>query len=415
METIKIIIINSILILFPFFCYFFYRIYCKNINFKNSNIFLSLTLLISFYLNIKFSLHLSVMSFNVLLLISYLKNKKITAIILSSLFIVYYTHYFNLNVFYLIMEYLIYYVLYIITKDKFYFRSLMFSIFIIIKGISLIYIVHNVLFNNLWWLYNVAIVITGLILFYFLTNIILLILEQGRRIVNLNNSLQELEKEKIKKESLFKITHEIKNSIAVIKGYLDIIDIKNCQKFERYLPIIKSEVNRTLTIMDDFLDCTRIKVDKDIIDIYMLLEEVVKVISQLVNYHDIILEANIPDDELFIVADYERLKQVMINILKNSIEAKDDNKIMKIQINTKTKENKIIVEIFDNGIGMDEKVLNNCGEMFYSTKKNGTGLGINLSKEIIKLHQGNIKYESMKGSYTKVSIVLPIEEKFKTA
>ena len=147
----------------------------------------------------------------------------------------------------------------------------------------------------------------------------------------------------------------------------------------------------------------------------MLLEEVVKVISQLVNYYDIILEANIPDDELFIVADYERLKQVMINILKNSIEAKDDNKIMKIQINTKTKENKIIVEIFDNGIGMDEKVLNNCGEMFYSTKKNGTGLGINLSKEIIKLHQGNIKYESMKGSYTKVSIVLPIEEKFKTA
>lgn len=415
MSFIETVIINMILIMFPIFCYLFYNAYFKNINQKTSNLVLSIALFTSFYLDIKFCPRLPIISFNILLLISYLKNKKITAMMLSLLFIGYYNYYFHFNVYYLIIEYVTYYCLFLLMKKKACDKLVMINIFIFCKGIIFSFIMFHLLNKGDFWIYNFIDILLTLIMFYLISNLALIILDKCENIMNLNNSLKELEKEKTLKESLFKITHEIKNPIAVVKGYLDMININNPKKLEQYLPIIKSEINRTLTLMDDFLDYTKIKINKDIVDIYMLLEEVIKVIKQLVNYHDIILETNIPDEELFILADYERLKQVMINILKNAVEAKDSNKVMKIIIDTKIVANKVVIEIFDNGIGMDADTLKNCGEMFYSTKQKGTGLGISLSKEIIKLHDGTIKYESVKGNYTKVIICLPLDKKLKTA
>ena len=68
----------------------------------------------------------------------------------------------------------------------------------------------------------------------------------------------------------------------------------------------------------------------------------------------------------------------------------------------------IIIKIKDNGVGMDKKTLEKVDEMFYTTKEKGTGLGVALSKEIIHLHGGDMKYSSVKGKYTQVVISLPI-------
>ena len=97
-------------------------------------------------------------------------------------------------------------------------------------------------------------------------------------------------------------------------------------------------------------------------------------------------------------------------MIKNSIEAIENDGYIKIY--TKENNDKIEIYIEDNGIGMDEEELKRIKEAFFTTKKNGTGLGVYLSNEIIKEHDGTIKYFSKKDEGTKVVVTLPIEKIF---
>ena len=227
--------------------------------------------------------------------------------------------------------------------------------------------------------------------------------------MNLNTAIRELEKEKVLRTSLFKMTHEIKNPIAVCKGYLDMLDLNDKRKVEKYIPIIKGEIERTLTLMDDYLEYTKVKINKEIVDIYMLLEEVIASLNLFFKENNIILKMNLPDDELYLNVDYNRIKQVLVNILKNSHEAFDPKKgKMIIKIETKVLKKYFQIIVTDNGIGMDQETLNNIMDLFFTTKRNGTGLGTSLSKEIIELHGGSIKYLSKLNIGTKVIINLPL-------
>ena len=119
------------------------------------------------------------------------------------------------------------------------------------------------------------------------------------------------------------------------------------------------------------------------------------------------LKVNLIDDEVYIKGDYNRLSQVLINIVKNSIEAiNKENGVIKIKnyINKKY----IIIVIEDNGYGISKKNLKKIKEPFYTTKNRGTGLGVSLSDEIIKAHGGTLTYVSKENIGTKVIIKLPL-------
>ena len=227
--------------------------------------------------------------------------------------------------------------------------------------------------------------------------------------MNLNTAIKELEKEKVLRTSLFKLTHEIKNPLAVCKGYLDMLDLNNKDKILKYIPIIKGEIERTLTLMDDYLDYTKVKIQKEEVDIYLLLNDIIESLELFFKENKINLEYLVPDDELYLRVDYNRIKQVIVNILKNATEARDINKEeLIIKIRTRVTKNYFKIIIEDNGIGMDKDVLEQVTDLFFTTKKNGTGLGTSLSKEIVELHGGKIKYLSEVGIGTTVIINLPI-------
>ena len=103
-------------------------------------------------------------------------------------------------------------------------------------------------------------------------------------------NIKEIERNKQIKTSLFRITHEIKNPIAVCKGYLDMFDKDNQDHFKKYIPILKDEINRTLLLLEDFLAMNKVKINKDIIDINLLIEEVVKNIKMLCTKNNIELK-----------------------------------------------------------------------------------------------------------------------------
>ena len=250
--------------------------------------------------------------------------------------------------------------------------------------------------------------LTVLIPFILVTYIIIFAFKKASTIITYKEDSKKLEKEKELRLSLFKITHEIKNPIAVCKGYLDMFDFNDINKSKKYVGVMKNEINRVLILLEDFLSINKIKIEKDIIDINLLLEEMTNSFLPILKEKNIDKIFNISKDELFINADYNRLNQVFINIMKNSIEAITDNGVISVFL-VKNKDS-IEIHIEDNGIGMDEEELNNIKEPFFTTKKRGTGLGVYLSRQIVEAHGGKIEYASKKYIGTKTIVILPYEE-----
>ena len=104
--------------------------------------------------------------------------------------------------------------------------------------------------------------------------------------------------------------------------------------------------------------------------------------------------------------DYNRLKQVFINILKNSIEAMTNDKKHKLRIEIGELKNEVEVKVIDNGVGIEKENLKKVKNPFFSTKQNGTGLGVFLSSEIVKAHHGKIEFISDENGTT-VVLVFP--------
>lgn len=232
--------------------------------------------------------------------------------------------------------------------------------------------------------------------------------KEGKHILSDHLKVSEIRKNEQLNLSLFKITHEIKNPIAVIKCYLDMLDIKNEKQVEKIIPIIKSEIDRILIILQDFNLINKLKINKDIMDINMLIEEQINKLDYLLNENNIKIKTKLKD-EIYINADYDRLGQVILNLIKNSIESFDplnNNKL--ITIKTTLNKKSLTLSISDNGSGMSREVLQKIKEPFYTTKIKGTGLGVSLSNEIIKAHNGKMNYTSLESKGTKVVINLPI-------
>ena len=202
---------------------------------------------------------------------------------------------------------------------------------------------------------------------------------------------------------IFQIAHEIKNPIAVCKGYLDMLDTTKKEKVNKYIPIIRSEMNRALTIMDDFLNLKRLTIQKDVMDLILLLEDVKATMDSILSDKNIILDLPKIEEEVLIEGDYDRLKQVFVNLIKNSYEAN----AKEIQLKVTPKKDTVEIMIQDNGEGISKKDLKRVGQLFYTTKSKGTGIGVSMSKEIIRLHQGVIQYDSTLGEGTTIKVVLP--------
>ena len=417
MVFIDEIFLEAMCLLFPISIYIIVTAYFRNQKCNRQDVLLEITLYSSIYLLIKYgcetNLIYPLILLNIPLLVAYLKEKSRIALTISLILIIYFAKHTHIDIIYLIIEYAIYFITYRYLYSKKATSISVLTTFVVIKSFIMSLEMFLIFSPESNYIINFMLIFSIMTIFTFIGYLILYFLNKGEEIIDLNDVISKLEKEKKLRESLFKITHEIKNPIAVCKGYLDMIDYKDTDKVERYIPIIKDEISRTLILMDDFLDYTKIQVEKDITDLYLLLEDTYKIVKPLFKKNQIKLTLNIDDDDdVYMNLDYNRLKQVLVNLLKNSIEAKDNRKKDNyVSIDTIKKNDEIIIRIKDNGIGMDTKSLEKVDEMFYTTKEKGTGLGVALSKEIISQHGGDIKYSSVKGKYTIVDIILPYQEK----
>lgn len=396
------LMLNSILIVLPICFYLIVMLKRKNASF---DLLIPLACFTAMYLVFRYSLIIeglkSMFFINVPFIILIVYRKKYSTLLASAFIIFFYYYLFSFSLYFLIIEYIIYFIIFHILKIKNKSYEFILNIFIFIKGIIL-----TTLFvkdgNFTFYLFFSQ--FCNLIIFYLVTMVIVYAIERGEDIVKYNNVLQELEKEKILKSSLFKITHEVKNPLAVCKGYLSMIDLEDYNKSKKYIDIISSEINRTLDIMDNFSMYTKIKINKDIMDMSYLIEDVISSVKLILDDNNIEVLYNGPD-EVLMNGDYNRLKQVLINVIKNSSEAMNKKGVINILLKSGRKYVNLFIS--DNGKGIEPNDLKKLGELFYSSKDKGCGIGVALSMEIIKLHDGQMKYSSVLGEGTTVMIKLP--------
>ncbi|MGG0719407.1 PAS domain-containing protein [Robertmurraya massiliosenegalensis] len=203
------------------------------------------------------------------------------------------------------------------------------------------------------------------------------------------------------------VAHEIRNPLTSMKGYAEfLLEDETDEQRREFVDIILDEINRVNQIVEDFMVLAKPKVvdlkEKNIIpiikNVLSLLEFEAR--KKKVRMH---FEAN--DDIIQIECDEDRLKQVFLNFVKNGIEAMPNGGDIIVRVNVT--HDQVQISIQDTGVGIPEEKLKKIGEPFYTTKKDGNGLGLMVSYKIIESHNGKVFIESELNKGTTFNIILP--------
>ncbi|WP_409304752.1 ATP-binding protein [Peribacillus sp. SCS-155] len=205
------------------------------------------------------------------------------------------------------------------------------------------------------------------------------------------------------------VAHEIRNPLTVVKGFLQIMqkDDKNTDKNHPYLPLVLSELGRAEHIINDYLNFSKPQFKKlEEIRLYEVISEVCTLLQPFAVKAGIQIVRDLEKD-FILHADRDQIKQALINIIKNSIEATDSGG--SILISMTCSRNEANISIRDTGKGMSTEQLERIGTLFYTTKDKGTGLGTSVSRSIIEAMGGQLFYTSVLGQGTEASVFLPGE------
>ena len=226
--------------------------------------------------------------------------------------------------------------------------------------------------------------------------------------------------EYIRSHFVSNVTHELKTPLTSIKGFVDTLKagaIHDEAVAERFLDIIEIEADRLYALITDTLELSEIETmsqDTRISD-YMLkdiVDEVSSIISPVAEKKDINLIINISTSISIVRVNFDRLKQLLINILDNAI--KYNNTGGSVWLDCQLEGKTIIFTVRDNGIGIPEDQIPHLFERFYRVDKGrsrdygGTGLGLSIVKHITQLYKGEIHLESTLDVGSTFTIRLPI-------
>ncbi|WP_099188256.1 sensor histidine kinase [Tepidibacter mesophilus] len=240
--------------------------------------------------------------------------------------------------------------------------------------------------------------------------------EIGRLADTLNYMSEEIQKSNlIKNEFISSISHELRTPLTSIQGWSEIMltgDVDSEEDTKEGLEIIYDESKRLTGLVEELLDFSKfesgkITLDLEKVDVNKLIISVYNYFKKRFKKENINAILDIDENISYIKGDINRLKQVLINIIDNSIKFLDENKI--ITIKTIYIEEFILIEVQDNGVGISKEDLKNVTDKFYKgdSKKAGSGIGLAICKEIVSMHKGEFNIDSVEGEGTKVTIKIP--------
>ena len=244
------------------------------------------------------------------------------------------------------------------------------------------------------------------------------ILEINDLINSINNLSQSIkEQENIRKRLTGDISHELKTPLTNIQSHLEAMIDGIWEPTEERLLSVKEEAERLSSLVSDMqklnkYDESSIKLKKDNVNISDIICFVIFQFSNLAKSKNIKIEYEKKNINLY--CDKDKITQALVNILSNAIRYSNEGST--IFIEEKLKDNKVMISIEDQGIGISEEDLKYVFERFYRADKSrtratgGTGIGLTIVKSIVSSHGGEVKLESKLGEGSKFTIILPKEK-----
>jgi two-component system, sporulation sensor kinase B len=210
------------------------------------------------------------------------------------------------------------------------------------------------------------------------------------------------------------VAHEIRNPMTVVKGFLQIFKAKKELSAEEqmFVKLMIDEMDRAETIINDYLSLAKPDMENtERVDAAELANKAMDLMNSYAMMSKNIELKTIIEEQLFVNGNRSELKQVLINILKNGIEAMKDGGSLILKVYKVDQYG--VFEIQDNGIGMTKDELERLGTAFYSLKEKGTGMGLMVCYQIIERMKGKIEVVSEKGKGTTFSILVPLDKEDK--
>jgi len=246
------------------------------------------------------------------------------------------------------------------------------------------------------------------------------------KLISLQNIKQELEYQELESwQKLIRVlTHEIMNSVTPISSLSNSInetfsethgkksELQNISDddFEDIISSLETIENRSkglLKFVSSYKQLTRIpQPEIKETNLSELVNHCQTLLKQKLAEHKIQFTFNNQNEELNCFADYDLIEQVMINLLINAIDAVKDQEKPSISVDIQGDASKYKISIKDNGKGIDPDEIDKIFIPFYTTKKEGSGIGLSLSRQIMRLHKGNIQVSSEQGKGTELILEL---------
>ena len=234
------------------------------------------------------------------------------------------------------------------------------------------------------------------------------------KLVSLQNIRQELEEQELDSwQKLIRVlTHEIMNSVTPVSSLsaainemltdeegrrreLDTISRDDLDDMYSSLETIEERSKGLLNFVSDYKHLTRLpKPVFEDISVEFLLNHMHRLFKKDMATENIDYHVQVPAHQMTICADSMMIQQVLINLIKNAMEAVREREEKSIVLSAESRNEKVIIHVRDNGKGIDAEDLEKVFIPFYTTKKKGSGIGLSLSKQIMRLHKGSIHFQS---------------------
>lgn len=235
------------------------------------------------------------------------------------------------------------------------------------------------------------------------------------KLVTLQNIQTELQRQELEAwQNLTRVLrHEIMNSITPISSLTstlrEILDHDLTRVNEHYelknegaedlregLNTIESRSRGLIKFIDAYREYTSLpQPNFKVIKVKDLLSKVESLMRNEIRKTKVAFKVNIVEDFLTIEADEEMIEQVLINLVKNALEACQDTKDPKVELHAGHKDENVVIQVIDNGPGIIREALDKVFVPFFSTKATGSGIGLSLSRQILQLHNGSLSVDSI--------------------
>ncbi len=222
--------------------------------------------------------------------------------------------------------------------------------------------------------------------------------------------------DKLKNEFISSVSHELRTPLTAIKGWAETVQLdgfNDKKTLEKGIGIIIKETERLNGIVEEVLDFSRIQQDRmvlimDKIDILAELDESIYMQRERAHKEDKHIVYDEPDILPAVLGDKNRLRQVFINIIDNALKYSDPGGV--VTINVEETEDDIVIVIADEGCGIPAEHLPKIKQKFYKANQTvrGSGIGLAVADEIVRLHKGKLDIDSVEGVGTTVTISIPL-------